>query len=165
MKKDDKASISLQKVICVSVILLFVMGITVFAVNSKVTNVKIILSNGYEMTVLTSKTKVSEILDENHIILLPNELVTPSLENNILDNKTIRIYENTEDVQVISEVIQTSGDSAQQNIENSSQISAEKLLAENYGSIVEKIVTEQIVIPYETTTKDVSTGKANKRDK
>ena len=164
MKKDDKASISLQKVICVSVILLFVMGITVFAVNSKVTNVKIILSNGYEMTVLTSKTKVSEILDENHIILLPNELVTPSLENNILDNKTIRIYENTEDVQVISEVVQTSGDSAQQNIENSSQISAEKLLAENYGSIVEKIVTEQIVIPYETTTKDVSTGKANKRE-
>lgn len=164
MKKDDKASISLQKVICVSVILLFVMGITVFAVNSKVTNVKIILSNGYEMTVLTSKTKVSEILNENHIILLPNELVTPSLENNISDNKTIRIYENTEDVQVISEVIQTSENSTQQNVENSSQISAEKLLAENYGSIVEKIVTEQIVIPYETTTKDVSTGKANKRE-
>ena len=51
MKKDDKASISLQKVISVGIILIFLMGITVFAVNSKVTNVKIILSNGYEITV------------------------------------------------------------------------------------------------------------------
>ena len=56
MKKDDKASISLQKVIAVGIILIFLMGITVFAVNSKVTNVKIILSNGYEITVLTSKS-------------------------------------------------------------------------------------------------------------
>lgn len=164
MKKDDKASISLKKVIGVSVILLFTMGITVFAVNSKVTNVKIILSNGYEMAVLTSKTKVSEILDENHIILLPNELVTPSLDKDISDNKTIRISENNSDVQIISEEIQTIEDSTEQNIENSSQITVEKLLEENYGCIVEKIVTEQIVIPYETTTKDVSRETGNKRE-
>ena len=73
MKKDDKASVSLKKIIVISLIMIFVMGIGVMATNSKVSNVKIILSNGYEMKVLTSKTKVSEILDENHIILLPEE--------------------------------------------------------------------------------------------
>ena len=69
MRKDDKASVSLKKIIVISLIMIFVMGIGVMATNSKVSNVKIILSNGYEMKVLTSKTKVSEILDENHIIL------------------------------------------------------------------------------------------------
>lgn len=64
MKKDDKASISLKKVISISIILLFVMGIGVMAASSKLNNVKIILSDGYEMDVLTSKTKISEILDE-----------------------------------------------------------------------------------------------------
>ena len=41
MKKDDKASISLKKVISVSIALLLFMGISVMAVNSKVNNVKI----------------------------------------------------------------------------------------------------------------------------
>ena len=35
MKKDDKASISLKKVISVSIILLFIMGIGVMAASSK----------------------------------------------------------------------------------------------------------------------------------
>ena len=61
MKKDDKASISLQRVIVMSVILLFIMGIGVMAASSKLNNVKIILSDGYEMDVLTSKTNISEI--------------------------------------------------------------------------------------------------------
>ena len=67
MKKDDKASISLKKVISISLILLLLMGISVMAVNSKVNNVKIILSNGYEMEVLTTKDKVSDILNENQL--------------------------------------------------------------------------------------------------
>ena len=57
MKKDDKASISLKKVLIVSIVLLLLMGISVFAVGSKVKNVKIILSDGYEMNVLTTKDK------------------------------------------------------------------------------------------------------------
>ena len=95
MKKDDKASISLKKVISISIILLFVMGIGVMAASSKLNNVKIILSDGYEMDVLTSKTKISEILDENHIIMLPNEKVIPGLDEEIPDNKTIKIAKNS----------------------------------------------------------------------
>lgn len=151
MKKDDQASISLKKLISVSVVLLFLMGIAVMAVNTSLANVKIILSNGYEMNVLTSKTKVSEILDENHIVLLPNEVVTPGLDKNISDNKTIRISESTEEVQVISE-----------KIEKSSDVTVEGLLEQNYDDIVEKLVTEKIVIEYETITKDVSTGTNTK---
>ena len=110
MKKDDKASISLKKVISVSIILLLFMGISVLAVNSKVNNVKIILSNGYEMDVLTTKEKVSDILNDNHIILLPEENVIPGLDSNISDNKTIRI--TTDEVQTVkvTEAVVTSND-------------------------------------------------------
>ena len=147
MKKDDKASISLKKVISVSIIMLLFMGISVLAVNSKVNNVKIILSNGYEMNVLTTKEKVSDILNDNHIILLPEEKAIPGLDSNISDNKTIRIT-TVDDVDVkVTEQAITSND-----------VTAEELLAENYENIVEKLVVEETNIPYETETKDVSTG-------
>ena len=151
MNRDDKASISLKKLISVSVILLFVMGIAVMAASTKITNAKIILADGYEVNVLTSKNKVSEILDENHIVLLPNEVVTPSLEDTISDNKTIRISKNKNDIQVVSE-----------QIEKSEDITVEQLLEENYDSITEKIVTHKISIPYETITKNVATGTNTK---
>ena len=153
MKKDDKASISLKKVISVSIILFLFMGISVLAVNSKVKNVKIILSNGYEMEVLTTKEKVSDILNDNHIILLPEEKVIPGLDGNISDNKTIRITTNDDDLDVkVSEQAITSND-----------VTVEGLLAENYDNIVEKLVVEETSIPYETETKDVSTG-TNKKE-
>lgn len=153
MKKDDKASISLKKVISVSIALLLFMGISVMAVNSKVNNVKIILSDGYEMEVLTTKEKVSDILNDNHIILLPEEQVIPGLDSNISDNKTIRITtDNDLTVKVSEEVV------------DSSEITAEKLLAENYDNIVEKIVVEETAIPFETEKKDVSTGKGDKKE-
>ena len=56
MNKNDKASISLKKIVCISIVLIFLLGIGVMAGNVKVNNVKIILSSGYEMNVLTTKT-------------------------------------------------------------------------------------------------------------
>ncbi|MBO5348685.1 MAG: G5 domain-containing protein [Clostridia bacterium] len=150
MKKDDKASISLKKVISISIILLFIMGIGVMAASSKLNNVKIILSDGYEMDVLTSKTKISEILDENHIILLPTENVIPSLDEEISDNKTIRIAQNgvnSKETEIVSE-----------------ELSMEKVLAD-YNSVTEKIIKEQVTIAYETETKDLSTGNGQKEVK
>ncbi len=153
MKKDDKASISLKKVISVSIILLFVMGISVMAVNSKVKSVKIILSDGYEMNVLTTKEKVSDILDENHIILLPEENVIPNPESNISDNKTIRVTTENEQTVKVTETVETSN-----------EVTVEKLLEENYNNIVEKIVVEQTAIPFETETNDLSTGDGDKKE-
>ena len=153
MKKDDKASISLKKVISVSIALLLFMGISVMAVNSKVNNVKIILSDGYEMEVLTTKEKVSDILDDNHIILLPEEQVIPGLESNISDNKTIRITTDKDLAVKVTETVVTSSD-----------VKAEDLLAKNYDNVVEKLVVEETTIPFETETKDVSTGNGDKKE-
>lgn len=152
MKKAKKAQFPIRKIIGICLILLFVMGVGVMASNAKLNNVKIILSNGYIMNVTTSKTNVLDILDENHIILLPEESVIPNKDSEISDNKTIKISKDeTQKVEVgeISEV--------------SSNITVDSLL-ESYNSIVEKIETVQEVIPYETITKDVSNNDSNKRE-
>lgn len=152
MKDNDKASISLRKIVCISIILLFLLGIGVMAGNVKVNNVKIILSSGYEMNVITTKTNIKEILAENHIILLEDEKVTPSEEEEISDNKTIIISKKSENIAVVDEA------------EDSSNVKTEDVL-QNYSKIVEKIVTEKVKIPYETIKKDVSTGSGSKQDK
>lgn len=152
MKKAKKAHFPVRKIIGVCLILLFVMGIGVVASNAQLNNVKIILSNGYIMNVTTTKTKISEILSENHIILLPEENVIPNENNEISDNKTIKISKNeTEEVQVASELV------------SSENITVETLL-QSYDSIIEKIETVQEEIPYETITKDVSNGDSSKRE-
>lgn len=154
MKNNDKASISLKKVLIISLVfILFVTSATVLAGNVQPTNVKIILASGYEMNVLTTKTKVSEILDENHIILLEDEKTVPDKNSELTDNKTIRITKETEEVVEEAE-----------EAENSQNITAEEVLA-SYDNIVEKIVTEQVKIPFETVKKDVSSGSKQKQDK
>ena len=154
MKNNDKASISLKKVLIISLVfILFVTSATVLAGNVQPTNVKIILASGYEMNVFTTKTKVSEILDENHIILLEDEKTVPDKNSELTDNKTIRITKETEEV--VEEAEQ---------VESSQNITAEEVLA-SYDNIVEKIVTEQVKIPFETAKKDVSSGSKQKQDK
>lgn len=148
MKNDDKASISLKKIVCISIVLIFLLGIGVMAGNVKVNNVKIVLSSGYEMNVLTTKTTIKDILEENHIILLEDEKVMPSMDEKLSGNRTIKITKG-EDVGIVAEV------------ENSADITTEDVL-QNYSKIVEKIVTEKIEIPFETVKKDVSTSSGSK---
>ena len=152
MKKDDKASISLKKIVCISVILIFLLSIGVMAGNVKVNNVKIVLSSGYEMDVFTTKTSVKDILDENHIVLLEDEKVTPDTTEELSDNNTIIISKESEDVGVF------------EKIEKSSEVSTDDIL-NNYSKITEKIVVEKETIPYETITKDVTTGSGTKQDR
>ena len=152
MKKDDKASISLKKIVCISIILIFLLSIGVMAGNVKVNNVKIVLSSGYEMDVFTTKTSVKDILDENHIVLLEDEKVTPDTTEELSDNNTIIISKESEDVGVF------------EKIEKSSEVSTDDIL-NNYSKIIEKIVVEKETIPYETITKDVTTGSGTKQDR
>ena len=149
MNKNEKASVSLIKILGISLVLIFITGIGVMASNAKLTNVKIILSNDYEMTVLTTKTKVSEILEENHISVNEEEIVTPSMESEITENKTIRIS-NKEDY---------NGEVA----EKENVITKEEILS-SYGTITEKLVTEQVTIPFETITKETS-GSGTKQNR
>ena len=117
MKKEEKASISIMKIICVAVILLLLSGIGVMAVNNDLKDVKIVLQNGYEMSALTGKATVSEVLAENKIVL--DEGVSTSLDQ----------------------------------------------LLENYAPITEKIVVEQVAIPYETVTKNTTGSEENTTNK
>lgn len=148
-KANDKASVSLFKILGISLILIFVTSIGVMATSAKIVNVKIVLSSGYEMTVLTAKTNVGDILKENHITILEDEVSVPSINEEISDNKTIKISKATEVEQKVAEVEES--------------ISTEQILS-TYNSTVEKIIVEQVVIPYETITKE-ATGEGKKQNK
>ena len=139
--KQERATISLKKIFIMALIFLILAGtMSVMATNQKLTSVKILLSSGYEMDVMTTSTKVSDILAENHIVVLDGENVTPAIDEELSDNKTITI---------------TKGATKANNDED--YMSAEEILA-SYTQIIEKVVTEEVEIPYETITKDVSNG-------
>lgn len=144
MKKEEKASISIMKIICISIILILISGIGVMAVNSKLNDITIVLQNGYEMTALTSKTKVSEILEENNIILEENQKTIPDLESEITAGESIKITDKSYQEVQIAKI-------ADKGVETSLN-----QLLENYAPITEKIVIEQVVIPYETITKNTT---------
>lgn len=154
MKIAKKAILPIKKIIGICLILVFIMGIGVVANNAQLNNVKIILSNGYIMNVTTTKTTVAEILEENHIILLPEESVIPRENEGLSDNNTIRISkdENQEKVVEVADATATSAN-----------VTVDELL-KSYDSIIEKIETVQETIPYETITKDVSNGATTKKD-
>lgn len=142
MKKEINSSI--VKIICVSIALIILSGIGVMAVTTQIENVKITLSDGYQMTVLTSKTKVSEILEENNIVLAENEKTIPELNSEITASKTIKITDKSEQEVQIAKIS-----------EEGVQTSLDGIL-EGYAPITEKIVVEQVAIPFETITKEVS---------
>jgi len=153
MKKEEKASLSIMKIICISIILILISGIGVMAVNTKLNDVKIILQNGYEMTALTSKTKVSEILEENNILLEENQKTIPDLDSEIAAGESIKITDKSyQEVQIAK-------------IEEKGVETSLNQLLENYAPITEKIVVEQVAIPYETVTKNATNSAENGTNK
>lgn len=146
MNKEKHTFMYYRKIIAISVVFVIILGISVIAGNVKLNNVKIRFANNHEITVLTSKTNVSEILDENHIMLSSDEVVTPSLDENITDANIIIITAVGEEPTKIAEI---SEEELNNDIEE---------IAESYSNIVEEIITVQEIIPFETITKDVSNG-------
>ena len=153
MKTNEKASLQVLKITIVTLILIFTCNIAVRAMSSKLNSVKIVLSNNYEMNVLTTKTKVSEILEENHIVLLPDESVFPNQDTELNSNGTITVSK------VGSE---TSG--AIEIADEESTISKEQILG-NYSAVVEKIEVKEEEIPYETITKNSKTASDDRSNK
>ena len=146
--KQERATISLKKILVIAIIFLILAGtMSVMASTQKLTAVKILLSSGYEMNIMTTNTKVADILAENHIVVLDGETVTPDIDSELSDNKTITI---------------TKGSTQAKSDDD--YMSAEEILA-SYTQIVEKIVTEEIEIPYETITKDVSNGSSSTQNR
>ena len=149
MKNYFKSS-NIKKIVIICLILVIFLGISVVAGNIKLNSVNIKFSNNQEITVLTAKTKISDILEENHIILEENETVTPGLESEITNTKTIVITIKGEEPVKASELV---------NIE----ISKEQI-TEDYTNITEKIEVVIEEIPFETITKDVSNGATTTRN-
>ena len=149
MKKQEKASISIMKIICISIILVLISGIGVLAVNTNLNDVKIELENGYEMTVLTSKTKVSDILAENNILIEENQKTIPDINSEIKAGVKIQItdksYNEVQIAKISEEGVKTTLDD----------------LLESYAPITEKIVVEQVAIPFETITKKATESTEN----
>ena len=153
MKREEKASISIMKIICVTIILILISGIGVMAVNTNLKDVKIILQNGYEMSALTSKATVSEVLEENNIILEENQKTIPDLDSEIQAGQSIQITDKSYNEVQIAKI-------SEEGVETS----LEQLL-QNYAPITEKIVVEQVAIPYETITKNTAGSDSNGTNK
>ena len=149
MKNEEKASISIMKIICISVILILISGIGAMAFSTNLNDVKIILQNGYEMTALTSKTKVSEILKENNIILEENQKTIPDLDSEISAGESIKITDKSYNEAQIAKI-------SEEGVETTLN-----QILENYAPITEKIVVEQVAIPYETITKNATSDSTN----
>lgn len=160
--KPERCVVSVKKILVITLIFFMIMGTAgALASNDRVRNVQIILSNGYTMNVVTTSTNVSDILAENNILLLDGENVTPDIDEEISSNNTIRISKNTNKIVKVSDdtndLNEVQGDESEDILEDE--------IKKSYTSIVEKVVTVQEEIPFETVTKDVSNNSEAKQDK
>ena len=153
MKRKNRKSFSMIKFIISIIALIFISGAGVMAVSTRLDTVTITLSDGYQMTVLTNKTIVSDILKDNNILVSTDEKVSPKESENLTESKTIVISSKSEqEIQVakVSESgIETTLDS----------------LLKAYDSIVEKIEVKQEEIPFKTVKKDISDGAKSTKNK
>ena len=146
MKKEEVASISIIKILLISIVLVIISGIAVIAINVNLNEVKIVFPNGYEISTVTSKVKVSEILETNNIVLKEDEKTIPDVNSEISSGDVINIIKKTEQEVFISKMSK-----------NGTSTSTEDLL-DGYTEITEKIIKEQKTIPFETVTKEVGEG-------
>ena len=151
MKTNEKASLQVLKITIITLILMLTCSIAVRAFNSDLNSVKIILANNYEMNIITSKTKISEILEENHIVILPEETVYPNKDSEIGEDKIIKITNANVSESIITEIAET-GDI----------VALDQVLG-NYTAITEKIEIVEETIPYETITKESSSVSSKDR--
>ena len=121
--------------------------------NTKVNNVEITLSDGYKLTVLTSKRNVAEILKDNNILVNEDEKVSPKQNENITEEcKIVISNKSKQEIQIakVSESgIETTLDS----------------LLKAYDDVVEKIEVKKEEIPFETIKKDISDGAKSTKNK
>ena len=153
MNKRDEASISIVKIIAISLILIMIFGVSVMATEIDIRSVKITMANGYTMTVVTTKTNVEEILEDNNIFVEEDERVTPDLDSDITDTNKITITNKSEQEVQIAKLS-----------ESGVETTLDEIL-KSYSPIIEKIVVEQEAIPYETITKDAAQGSEDTKNK
>jgi len=151
MKTNEKASFQVLKITIVTLIIMLTFSIAVRAFNSEFNSIKIVLANNYEMNVITTKTKISDILEENHIVILPDETVFQNKDSEIGADGVIKIVKTATIEDIIVELA---------NEEET--VTLDEILG-SYATIIEKIEVVEEVIPFETITKNVSSVSSTDR--
>ena len=147
MIKSEQASLSVIRIAVITILAIFILSVGVLASSTGVKNVKIVLADNCEIDVLTTKSVVSDILEENRIIVLPEENVVPNLDSEITNNSsTIIITGRTQDAYSVVQIAEE-----EENVRLDSLLSS-------YNTITEKMVTIDEKIPYETIMKDSSSS-------
>lgn len=143
MMKSEKASLSVMRIAVITIFTIFILSACVLASSTNMKNIKIVLADNCEIDVLTTKTLVSDILEENHIVVLPEESVVPNLDSEITESfsKIVITGITQESYSVASMVDEENG------------VILDKLLGA-YTTVTEKIITEEEEIPYGTVTQD-----------
>lgn len=150
MKTEENLSKGIiKRIVFITLVLLMLLGIGVFAGTQSVNSITIKFSDDTELTVITSKSNVNDILKENNIYILPDEQVTPSFDENVDSSKTITISRKDENEEETT------------TTETTEVIESTEILDSNQGTVVEKIVKETVEIPYETITKEVTTSSTD----
>ena len=68
-EKPERSLLTLRRILVILIIFFIIASmIGVMASNERLMSVKIVLSSGYEMNIMTTNKKVSDILAENHIL-------------------------------------------------------------------------------------------------
>ena len=152
MKLDDNISSwkIVKRVIAISIMLIAVLVAVVFASKNDINYITIKFSDDSQISVVTTKINVGDILKENNIVLLPDEQVIPDLDSTINASKLIEISKVSEKPVVVAE--------------EKTNVTTEQILG-TYVNVTEKIVVEQVEIPFETVTKDVSQSGTETVDK
>lgn len=152
MKLDDNISSMkmIKRIVAISIMLIVILVAVVFASKNDVNYITIEFSDDSQISVVTTKINVGDILKENNIVLLPDEQVVPSLDSSINASKLIEISKISEKPSVVAE--------------EETNITTEQILG-TYANVSEKIVVEQVEIPFETVTKDVSQSGTETVDK
>ena len=131
----------IRKVLFVLIISIFMFAAVSFASKSEMNYVTIKFADESEISVITTEVNVGKILEDNQIIVLPEERVYPDVSRNIDSTKVIHISNKSDaPIEIATETVYIETDE----------------IINKYDTIVEKIVVEQVEIPFETITKDIS---------
>jgi len=153
MKKRNKKTFSMIRIVITIIALIAMSGAGVMAMNTKVKSVDITLPDGYKLTVLTSKTKVAEILKDNNILVKEDEKVSTKQNENITEEGKIVISNKSKQEIQVARVSESGIDTTLES------------LLKAYDDVVEKIEVKREEIPYETIKKDVSDGAKSTKNK
>ena len=157
MKTNESLSkMMIKRIIFIALILVLLLGVGVFAGTQTVNSVTIKFSDKTELTVITAQTNVGEILKENNIYILDGETITPNYNENVGADKVITISRE-------KKIIETNEKQEATPVEEIIETSA--ILESNSGKKKKKIIKETIEIPFETITKEVTSGNGEKVNK